>query len=196
VRTTTRKKHFYQSKLRKFWFGKTETKLGRLFSKQRLNADGDSAESDLIGYAYSTDFLVEVLCSYRVIFGQHKKSADKFNNIQPKEFQDPLLKKLCGSSCTEGECRNFYSWLEAADCKTTYSASADFPLIGRRLLSLQDYMNAQNPSDLRTLWYDKRDVLRWYTFWAVVVVGGLSIVLSWLSVALAAIQVYQSFARP
>jgi hypothetical protein len=72
-----------------------------------------------------------------------------------------------------------------------YSASKDFPLLGQRLLELQNYMNAQNPSDFLTLWYDRRDILRLYTFWAVFVVGGLGILLSFASVGLTVVQVRQ-----
>jgi len=49
-------------------------------------------------------------------------------------------------------------------------------------------MNAQNPQDLVALWYDRRDILRFYTFWAVVVVGGLSVLLSFIQTVLTAIQ--------
>jgi hypothetical protein len=69
-----------------------------------------------------------------------------------------------------------------------YSARGDFPNLGKRLLELQDYMNAQNPQDLVALWYDRRDILRFYTFWAVVVVGGLSVLLSFIQTVLTAIQ--------
>jgi len=139
-------------------------------------------------HAYSYDFLIEVLCSYRLIFGQNKNSFSKFRQIQPDLFTDPLLQKLCGNASIE---HNFYGEYEIADGKTMYSASSDFPLIGQRLLEVQSYMNAQNPSDLTTLWYDRRDILRFYTFWAVVVVGSLGILLSAASVALTAVQVYQ-----
>jgi uncharacterized membrane protein len=65
-------------------------------------------------------------------------------------------------------------------------------LLGRRLLELQNYMNKQNPSDLRTLWYDRRDVLRFYTFWAVFAVGGVGILLNLATIGLTIVQVVRS----
>jgi hypothetical protein len=190
VRTFNPKKHYYLSKLIETrWQALTD--LNRLFSNTETTGNGDKDASEFGGYSYSIDLMVEILCTYRLLFGQHQESTNEFRSIRPKGFQDPLLKKLCGSSCKDAESRVFYSGLEVADCKPMYSASADFPLTGQRLLILQDYMNNQNPSDFRTLWHDKRDVLRWYTFWAVVVVGGLSIISSFASMALTAVQVYQ-----
>ncbi|KAH8822069.1 hypothetical protein F5884DRAFT_868396 [Xylogone sp. PMI_703] len=110
--------------------------------------ESQSIDDDAEQHAYSFDFLVEVLSSYRLIFGQHASSYAKFSSPS-LQVVDPLLKKLCGTSCKK---HNFYSAYEIEKYKTMYSAAADFPLLGQRLLNLQRYMNEQNPSDLRTLW--------------------------------------------
>ncbi|KUJ15902.1 uncharacterized protein LY89DRAFT_98574 [Mollisia scopiformis] len=165
-----------------------ETLLSKLISNGTSELQPDELLNNGQQYTYSRDFLIEVLCSYRLLFGQHHKSYTAFPGICPGGFQDPLLQQLCGTSCKR---HDFYDELEVGDSKAMYSAASDFPLIGQRILTLQDYMNSQNPSDLRTLWYDKRDILRWYTFWAVVSVGGLGILLSIVSVALTAAQVSQ-----
>lgn len=133
---------------------------------------------------------MEVLCSYRLIFGQHPKSHKSFERIRPTPgpdapAPDPLLRQLCGRSCFDN---TFYAGIGGPRVKTMYSARGDFPNLGKRLLELQGYMNAQNPQDLVALWYDRRDVLRFYTFWAVVVVGGLSIFLSAIQTVLTAVQ--------
>ncbi|RDW64276.1 hypothetical protein BP5796_10778 [Coleophoma crateriformis] len=169
-------------------FEAPETLLSKIVSIPEPRSRSYSISATEGQYAYSSDFLIEVLCSYRLIFGQHRASYETFVKIRPSGFRDPLLETLCGKSCIK---HDFYDELEAGASKNVYSASSDFPLIGRRILVLQDYMNAQNPSDLRTLWYDKRDILRWYTFWAVVVVGGVSILLSIISTVLTAVQVSQ-----
>ncbi|KAK7909058.1 hypothetical protein PG985_014936 [Apiospora marii] len=49
----------------------------------------------------------------------------------------------------------------------TYSALDDFPIYGRRLLSLQRYNHRQQPNKVREIWRDRRNPLQWYTFWAV-----------------------------
>jgi hypothetical protein len=115
-------------------------------------------------HAFSYDFLIEVLCSYRLIFGQHKGSLSRFGGIKPLLHRDPLLKLLCD---TYSEDHKFYGAYEAGSSKTIYPISSDFSPLGRRLFKLQNFMNKQNPSDIKTLWYDRRDVVKFYTFWAV-----------------------------
>jgi len=44
------------------------------------------------------------------------------------------------------------------------------------------------------LWQDRRDMLRWYTFWVVTIIGGLGILLGFGQLGLAAAQVY--YAKP
>lgn len=66
-----------------------------------------------------------------------------------------------------------------------YSTSLDFPLLGPRLLRLQDFDARQQPVRVRDLWRDRRNVTQWYTFWAVLVVGGLTIVLGILQLLVA-----------
>lgn len=157
-----------------------------------MPSSGDEANG--MGDLHSEDFFREILWSYRLIFGQHKgswtafkgkvhNSKDGRDHVQPP---DPLLERLCGKSWRD---ESMFAELYAPPVKSVYSASGDFPFLGRKFLRLQDYMNAQNPSDLRTLFYDRRDILRFYTFWAVAVVGGLSIFLSLIQVLLTAVQI-------
>lgn len=140
---------------------------------------------------FTRSFFLEVLCSYRLIFGQHSKSYKSFEKINPShtsEFYDPdpLLRQLCGKSCFNNA---FYADIDGPRIKTMYSARGDFPNLGKRLLELQDYMNAQNAQNLIALWYDRRDILRFYTFWAVVVIGGVSVFLNFIQTVLTAVQV-------
>jgi tRNA(His) 5'-end guanylyltransferase len=73
---------------------------------------------------------------------------------------------------------------------STYSARDDFPIFGPRLVRLQRYSLRQQPSKMRDLWRDMRNPLQWYTFWAVFLVGGVSILLSVLQLSLGAAQLY------
>jgi hypothetical protein len=50
-------------------------------------------------------------------------------------------------------------------------------------------MNSQNPEDLGILLHDRRDLLRFWTFWAVIGIGGISIVLAFLQMVLAIVQI-------
>lgn len=63
------------------------------------------------------------------------------------------------------------------------------PYFADRLQDLQQYILCQNPSRAKMLWKDRRDALRWYTFWAVIAIGGVTIVLGVVQTILAGFQV-------
>lgn len=64
---------------------------------------------------------------------------------------------------------------------------------GDRLRQLKAYMDGQKPEGIRGLWADKRDSLQWYTFWAVIIVGSISLLLSFLSLAVSTVQTVGTF---
>lgn len=70
----------------------------------------------------------------------------------------------------------------------TYSARDDFPTFGLRLLALQRHNMRRQPSKVTDLWRDRRNPLQWYTFWAVIWVGGGAIVLALLQLVVAVVQ--------
>ena len=72
----------------------------------------------------------------------------------------------------------------------SYSAHYNFPIFGSRLLALQEYNLQQQPRRVGDLWHDRRNPLQWYTFWAVIWVGGITIILGFLQVGVAAGQLY------
>lgn len=72
----------------------------------------------------------------------------------------------------------------------TYSARDDFPVFGSRLLTLQHYNTRQQPSKVKDLWRDRRNPLQWYTFWAVLWIGGASMLLAVLQLLVGVAQLY------
>lgn len=138
---------------------------------------------------YGPRFFIEMICSYRLLFGKNARARSRFRRLVFTEEQrasfDPLLTSLCGSPWKD---EPLYRQINAPKAKNIYSQS-DFPYLGNRLLVLQRHVDSLNPSDLRTLYYDRRNVLQFYTFWAVLVVGGISILLSLAQTVLTAVQV-------
>ncbi|KAK0725852.1 hypothetical protein B0H67DRAFT_480498 [Lasiosphaeris hirsuta] len=87
----------------------------------------------------------------------------------------------------------FHRFLETIDAfleKLLHSAEPSFPAFGSRLLTLQHYMIAQSPNSIKALWYDRRDIHRFWNFWAVIILGGLSLILSIIQTVLGGIQVH------
>jgi sterol desaturase/sphingolipid hydroxylase (fatty acid hydroxylase superfamily) len=70
----------------------------------------------------------------------------------------------------------------------TYSARDDFPVFGQRLLALQRYNRRHQPSKITDLWRNRQNPLQWYTFWAVLVVGGSGLLLAILQLIIGVLQ--------
>lgn len=145
--------------------------------------------------------------SYRLLYAQTRSSRAlarsilKVHRDQDESLYDPLLEVLCTrphDSTIEAlppslwpiSCRSFENTLQEDD---SYSSQDDFLLYGKRLAKLQEFCQRQQPSRLRDLWRDRRNPLQCYTFWAVLVVGGLSILLALLQLGVGIAQLVVSF---
>lgn len=138
--------------------------------------------------------------SYRVLFGQKRGSRRKIRaalkGLKDKNMTeyDSLLDLVCAkfgevSRLPVGlwpvTCRSFEGLLQE---QGSYSSQDDFPLFGKRLAKLQEFIVRQQPSELSDLWRDRRSPLQWYTFWAVLIVGGISILLGLIQTLIGAAQ--------
>lgn len=71
-----------------------------------------------------------------------------------------------------------------------YSA---YPIFGDRMRELKSYMDKQRPKTFKQLLKDRRDTVGYWAFWAVIVVGGLSIILTLISIAFSSAQTVAAF---
>lgn len=69
-----------------------------------------------------------------------------------------------------------------------YNASVHFPILGSRLLDLADYSMSQRPRNLVEVWNDQRDPERLLTFKALVIFGGLALLLGLIQTLLGVAQ--------
>lgn len=128
------------------------------------------------------------------MFGEEKKSRKLYQYQESRALlmnghRDPTLQVICrNASARESD----HEWNELTRTRS-FDKAQHFPILTPKLAPLQDYMLRQQPNHLMGLWTDRRDKLKWYTFWAVIVVGGLSVLLGVLQVILAAIQVAVSY---
>ncbi|KAI9817883.1 MAG: hypothetical protein M1827_001002 [Pycnora praestabilis] len=189
----------FPSFCRLIYAGSTDrTALCRLFSS-RLSDDevGFQSTSNL----EPREFFREVLLSYRLLFSQDRGSRRTFRQEQRRRITrkdndnigtcDPLLLKLCGYRWQNE--RKLYEDLRAPDPHNYYSPVYDFPFLGQRLLELQRFSKGQNPHDWKLLWYDRRDIMRFYTFWAVLWIGGGTIILGILQIIVAVLQLAANY---
>jgi len=142
------------------------------------------------------EFFKEVLLSYRLIFSQTKSSRKVFRkqmkkwNLISKGNLDPILERLCGYSCDSDEAGDLYGAIEADDPSSHFTPIADFPFLGKRLMDIQDYVSNHNPHSFMALWYDRRNVTWWWTFWAVIIIGGVGLVLALVQTVFQVLQVF------
>ena len=150
----------------------------------------------------STRISQEILMSFRLLFGQTSSSRKKCE-IALEELKeqdnlfDQLLETVCKSSYKDADVKSLPSFwpsscltvdgrnLQEAD---SYSSQDDFPIFGQRLAKLQAFTLRQQPTKLLDLWRDRRNPLQFYTFWAVLVIGGLGILLAFLQLVVAVWQ--------
>jgi hypothetical protein len=129
--------------------------------------------------------LQETLTSYRLLFGQSKSARQLFRSLTPfdgipVEGHDLLLAELCGRKT----CQNL------PDCseRDNYDLRHDFPMLRGRISALHYHLSTMKPRTWKELWRDKRDSAQWYTFWAVLVIGGLGVFFSFLQIILQILQ--------
>ena len=170
------------------------TLLNRLFREDEKERD-EGTRSPHYHSADIEDFLVEVILSYRLIFGRDRRSRARIGRLLEREKRgwqdeglcDPLLQILCTKSDQSPEIQELYADLEAKEFEG-YISVEDFPFLARRLFDLQRFSMAQNPHSWRRLWSDQRNITAWFTIWAVVIIGGLTTLFQVLQFVF---QVYQ-----
>ena len=153
--------------------------------------------------SYISLYKREVLLSYRFIFGQTRNARTTFRKSEHKRVPrfegkyDPLLKVLCCKSLDRAlhplpaglwleSWRDFAGNLLDQDL---YSADADFPIFGSRLLDLQTFVSQQPAEGIWDMWRDRRNPAQWYTFWAVIILGGCALIIGIIQTVLAGVQI-------
>lgn len=143
------------------------------------------------------DLFVELLLTYRLIFSQNAQSWKLFSSemsgmsksVLSLPDADPLLPLLCGRPFDSSEVVALYDYIRADDIQAYYTPGS-FQFFGGRILQIQGFVETQNPPDWRSLWHDNRNKSNWWAFWAVLFIGGGTIVLMFMSLALQAWQTW------
>jgi hypothetical protein len=167
---------------------------------------GESEDQDL---AFS-EYCREVLLSYRLIFGIDHRSRRAFQSDEMTKWRvdvtndgrsgcehklDPLLQLLCTDSAKSPDLQGVLERLGGQETNTSAGyALEQFPFLGQRLADLQRFGVSQKPYDWKAvLWHDRRDARNWWmmwTAWAVLVIGGGTLVLQLLQLVF---QIWSTF---
>jgi hypothetical protein len=135
-------------------------------------------------------YFKEVLISYRVLFGQDKRSRKLFrskesSNARFESIDDPILQALCGRK----RASLVADFLATEFEREVFDPKIDFPNLGDRLLRVHNYNANQKPSTWQAILSDRRDSRETFNFfWTVVIVGGISITLSLVQTVVSILQ--------
>lgn len=134
----------------------------------------------------------EILQSYKVLVlfdkGARKKFCSITTNASKQDEYDPELDQLC-LGCQGGRLSRIGFFKRPDGLRETFQVHSDFPTFSSRLLKLEDYIDSVQPNRVSSLWRDRRDILRWYTFWAVFFLALLNIIFAIAQTALSGEQV-------
>lgn len=137
-------------------------------------------------------YVNEITLSYSLLFRCDKKARKEFQTRWKTAADkdgtiDPVLEELCSGTAHHFRLLRDTSYKQPV--RETFDAASDFPILSNRLDKIQRFVDSIQPNRMSSLWKDKRDILRWYTFWAVVVLGGINLVVAIVQTALSSAQV-------
>ena len=150
-----------------------------------------------ISRANNRQLLRETLLSYRLLFGQTKAARRKFNKIEKRcaissdGILDPLLVQLCGTKCSIEE-----TVLDGTAYDKMVYTHEQLPFYHNKLAKLQAYIIAHKTSKIRDRWRNTTDRAEWLAFWALLIVGILSVVSCFVQIALSAAQLQETVQSP
>jgi hypothetical protein len=173
---------------------------------EEVGDDSGADDSDQTRNQPFDDYCREVLITLGIIFAQDgrlrkevlKRADGNWRTPADPAWQsalqgDVIMREICTKRWRE---HLFFDYLESPPIRSNYSPRVDFPYLGEKLLRLQGYMETQSPNDFRTLVFDRRVPLRFWTFVLVIGIGGVSLVLNMVQIGLTAAQLVAGLESP
>ncbi|PYI09528.1 hypothetical protein BO78DRAFT_30111 [Aspergillus sclerotiicarbonarius CBS 121057] len=122
-----------------------------------------------------SQFLQEVLLSYRLLFGQSAASRKLFRHaFVPAEItQGHHMDSLLPHLCTRKQLGSSSSAMPLD--RPIYFAARDFPVLYERGELIAKELRDARPKSMQDLLRDRRDTLQYWTFWLVSIFGSISI---------------------
>jgi hypothetical protein len=141
-----------------------------------------------------TRLLQQILLSYRLLFGQNKKSREVFRSLRPFEGvaaqgHDRCLSQLCSQK------RPPKRGIELKE-REEYDLIDDFPHLRSKLVRLSSYASSKKPQSFLQLWADRRNSPAWLAFWSVLIFGSIGIFLALVQTVFQILQYVDSVKHP
>ncbi|KAH6887139.1 hypothetical protein B0T10DRAFT_490750 [Thelonectria olida] len=132
-----------------------------------------------------TELLQEILLTYRLLFGQSRRSRSLFRRLRPwacipNEGHDQFLSMICG--------RKQFNCPVPLIEREEYNVAGDFRHLRSRIVRLNNYASSRKPRSIRQLWRDKRDSTAWLALWSVLIFGSVSLLVGVISMVFQIMQ--------
>jgi len=143
------------------------------------------------------DFAKEILKTYWILFGSTKDMylslpMPKHLRRLPDDHPSHSLSIFDPQHCSWRPYDMSLHLCENGDYGRKTFNAVDFPYFAQRFLILKHYLKRRRPRTLRSLWKDRRDITQWSTFWVVVIIGGIALFISFLSLVCSILQTVAS----
>lgn len=148
----------------------------------------DSTEAHWMQEWEVSEYLVEVLQSYRLLFGQSKAGRELHSKHKPAKAGAPGHDGLLDQLCSEAQ-----PLLGVLEDREAYNLASSFPFLSIRFQELSIYLETTKPRSWIELWKDRRDSAQWLTFWTVLLFGCCGLVLSFLGTVAQILQLWRSW---
>ena len=169
-----------------------QTILSQMFESERKELLSTGHQASQV-YTTFDAFALELLQSYRLIFGANtkarKRAAHYINALKSQskmEPVDPLLELLCTAKRDSIELKDFFSALEL-ELYDSHPPISEFPFFSGKLLRLQETSMLHTPSSFTRLWNDRRNPATWFALWAVLIIGFGTLILQFVQCLLQAL---------
>lgn len=163
---------------------------GMIYSFANIEEYGPDLRADRDNKDDISQFLQEVLLSYRLLFGQSAKSRRLFRHtFKPPGGHGNLADFLLPLICTRKQLVDTPKSIPMD--RPIYFTARDFPVLYDRIEIISKELKDARPKSIHDLIRDRRDTLQYWTFWLVAIIGGISILLSLIQVVLQAVQLIQ-----
>lgn len=131
------------------------------------------------------NYLKEIELSYALLFKHERKSR----KLYQRHERNRAAFSVCGEDITDPRLDELCIGQEAASVRGSFQASTDFPILSKRLIRVQQYMEGIEPNKFLLVWRDRRDLRLWYGIWIVIILQIIALIEGGIAVVLTGMQV-------
>ncbi|CAP95159.1 hypothetical protein PCH_Pc21g02620 [Penicillium rubens Wisconsin 54-1255] len=147
-----------------------------------LHLDHDKSTKALSLFSYPS-FCLEMPRSHGLIYSFSTPLGKIFRQMSTtSDLQNYPTDSLLFQLCTQKRIGQRLTMLPAD--KPLYFAARDFPVLYDRIEHMANDLKDAMPSSIVSLMRDRRDILKYWTFWLVAIFGGISVFLTLVQVIL------------